>query len=363
MNKLFRKLRTIIMRDTGGDTEAKDLTVLLRILSLIYTLYYIFVAIALAVLYHYAYAFVALVCVGLLGACFIFTYDNRTPLSYRLFNMVTVVSISIFTLSTGWWMNFQWHLLLSMLILFYSVEIEMSTKMRNMKILLTIFIALAVFTHLAPSYREGSTLYFFVFQTLQTMFYGAFFGIVAYFYCNKFNMSEKRLRQSNQKLTEMASIDALTKLPNRRNMNEHLSVLVYENDRTGKPFCIAIGDVDFFKRVNDNYGHDTGDYVLVTLSEMFRNIVKGRGKVARWGGEEFLFCFENMNIKQVYATLEVLRMQIEKTNFTFKEHNLRLTMTFGLEEYSQIVGVESTIYKADAKLYEGKEGGRNRVVY
>ena len=140
-------------------------------------------------------------------------------------------------------------------------------------------------------------------------------------------------------------------------------MLVYDNDRTGKPFCVAIGDVDFFKKVNDNYGHDAGDYVLVTLSELFRNSLKGRGMVARWGGEEFLFTFEGMNVQQAYAALELLRFQIEKYNFQHKEQNIKVTMTFGIEEYSQIIGIESTISKADIKLYEGKNNGRNKVVY
>jgi len=363
MKRLIRKLHRIIVRDVSNETETKDLAVLLRVLSLAYIIYYIFIAVSLSVLYYYSSAFVALICAGLLGGCFISTYDNQTKLAFNLLNIVTIFSAFYFTMYTGWSMNFQWNILIIIMLQFYSLQIPMRKKLGNMKLLFTFIVVLAIFVHLAPSHRQGSELFSFFFQTLHGIFYAGIVCIMAYCYCTKFNLAEDKLRQSNQKLEEMASLDALTQLPNRRSMHEHLSMLVYDNDRTGKPFCIAIGDVDFFKKVNDNYGHDTGDYILITLAELFRNITKGRGKVARWGGEEFLFCFEGMSVQQAHASLEVLRMQIEKYHFRYKDHSLKITMTFGLEEYSQIIGIDSTISKADQKLYEGKNSGRNKVVF
>lgn len=363
MRRLYQKIRAFILKDVSSENISRDLAVLLRIMSLSYVVYYIYVAISLSCLYQYTHAFIALICSGLLGGCFISTYDNQTRLTFRLYNIITIAAASYFTLISGWKMNFQWNLLISILILFYSLHLNMSLKMNYMKLLFALMIALSIFTHMAPSYREGSQLFIFVFQTLHAFFYGFLLCVLAYCYSIKFNLAEAKLRQSNRKLEEMASLDALTQLPNRRNMNEHLGLLVYENTRTGRPFCVAIGDVDLFKRINDNYGHDTGDYILSTLAELFQNAVKGRGKVARWGGEEFLFCFEGMSVKQAYSTLELLRMQIEKYNFQFKEQTIKITMTFGLEEYSQIIGLEATISKADVKLYDGKSRGRNLVVY
>ncbi len=363
MNRFMRKLRNIIIKDVGNEMETRDFAVLLRVLSLVYIVYFFFVAISLSLLYHYVPAFISLICAALLGGCFISTYDHQTKLALKMFHIILIAAASYFTVSAGWAMNFQWNILITILVMFYSLETKMRVKLRNMKLLFTLIVALAIFTHMAPAYREGSELFSFFFQTIHAAFYGILLCILAYCYCTKFNRAEEKLRQSNQKLIEMASLDALTQLPNRRSMNEHLSMMVYENDRTGKPFCIAIGDVDLFKRVNDNYGHDTGDYVLTTLSELFQNTVKGRGRVARWGGEEFLFCFEGMNLRQAYSTLEILRLQIEKHKFQYKDQNLKITMTFGLEEYSQIIGIESTISKADQKLYSGKENGRNKVVY
>lgn len=362
MNQLFHKLRLLILKDVSDEAEIKDLAITLRVLSLIYVIYYLFAAISLALLYHYTHAFLALVCSVLLAGCFISTYDNQTRLSFRLFNIVIISSTVYLTLTTGWNMNFQWNILITILVQFYSFDIKMKTKLRYMKISVALLLAMSVFTHIAPNYREYTELYAFFYQTIHAAFYVTLLCTMAYCYSNKFNLSESKLRRSNQKLIEMASKDALTRLPNRRSMTEHLNNLVYENDRTGKTFCLAIGDVDLFKRINDTYGHDTGDYVLSTLSELFQNNMKGRGMVARWGGEEFLFCFENMNVQHAKAALEVLRLQIEKNNFRYKDQDLKVTMTFGLEEYSQIIGLEATLSKADVKLYDGKNNGRNQIV-
>ena len=239
----------------------------------------------------------------------------------------------------------------------------MRNKLLFARVNIITFIALAVLTHLTNHSHVPNTLFSFLFQNFQTISYSAFILVIAYFFCTKFNQAENKLRKTNDKLRIMASSDALTKLPNRRNMNEHLQVLVYEFNHSGKPFCIAIADVDFFKHINDNYGHDAGDFVLTSLSEMFKSTMRGRGCAARWGGEEFLFTFEGMSGKQAYIILESLRMQIEKKKFLYKDHSLQITMTFGLEEYSQIIGAEATIAKADAKLYHGKTSGRNQVVF
>ena len=362
MNRFYRKLRAFIFKDVSNERETRGLAVLLRVLSACYVLYFLFVAISMASLFYYMHAFVALIFAGILVGCFVCTYDNQTKLALKIFHAVTISATIYFTLFTGWSMNFQWNILITILVLFYSLDISMKKKLRYMKFLFTLILALSVFTHMMPSYREGNAMFQFIFQTLHAVFYGVFLCTLAYCYCNKFNLAETKLRQFNQKLVDMASIDALTKLANRRSMNEHLSLLVYENTRAGKPFCIAIADVDFFKKINDSYGHDAGDYVLTTLAEIFQSNMKGRGKVARWGGEEFLFSFEGMNVKQARNALELLRLQIEKHNFTYKDQTIKVTMTIGLEEYSQIIGIEATISKADQKLYNGKQNGRNQVV-
>ncbi|MBQ7972634.1 MAG: GGDEF domain-containing protein [Lachnospiraceae bacterium] len=363
MNRFFTRFKALILKDVSNENETKDLAVLLRVLCIVFTAFNLCSSVALACINYFTLAIAALLCAGLYIGLFICTYDNKTKSALTGFQVVTTFNAILLTLGTGWKMNFQWEILVLILIIFYTLEKEIKTKLKNAGIYLTILVALGILAHLAPLGKDVSPLFSFIFQTLTSCFYGVTICCIAFCYSTKFNQAEAKLRKSNSKLMEMASLDALTQLPNRRNMTEHLTMLVYQYNRTGKPFCIAIADVDFFKRINDNYGHDAGDYILTSLADIFRTTMRGRGMVARWGGEEFLFCFEGMNGSQAYSMLEVLRNQIEKKRFTYKEQNLNVTVTFGLEEFSQIIGVEATISKADAKLYEGKSTGRNKTVF
>nr|MCR4740898.1 GGDEF domain-containing protein [Lachnospiraceae bacterium] len=111
------------------------------------------------------------------------------------------------------------------------------------------------------------------------------------------------------------------------------------------------------------YGHECGDYVLKELAWLFEHFMLDKGYIARWGGEEFLFVFNDKNADDAYISLEELRYQIAKKLFSYEGQDFNLTMTFGLEEFSAQAGIDLTVENADKKLYMGKESGRNRVVY
>ena len=122
-------------------------------------------------------------------------------------------------------------------------------------------------------------------------------------------------------------------------------------------------DIDNFKHVNDTYGHDCGDYVLKTIAGIFNTDMENKGFVCRWGGEEFLFVFTSMNGDEAFIELNGLREQVERFKFMFKGNEFNLTMTFGVDEFSNNIPIDEVIKAADEKLYMGKEGGRNQVVY
>ncbi|HOO29269.1 MAG TPA: GGDEF domain-containing protein, partial [Lachnospiraceae bacterium] len=172
-----------------------------------------------------------------------------------------------------------------------------------------------------------------------------------------------KIIQYAKKLEHLATIDTLTQLQNRRGMMNHLRKLADSYSSTNYPFSLVISDIDLFKKVNDTYGHDTGDYVLANLAVILKDFMRDKGRVARWGGEEFLFVFEGKNGDYVFEELNKLKFLIEKSIFTYKDYSFSITMTFGLEEFDSNTGIEKTIEKADEKLYQGKEHGRNCVVY
>ena len=155
--------------------------------------------------------------------------------------------------------------------------------------------------------------------------------------------------------------DALTTLLNRRSGDQKLRQIITDSFANKKPFCISIGDIDFFKKVNDTYGHDCGDLILKNVAAKLKTHMRGKGIVARWGGEEFLLIFENMDLEQAHAVLEELLNDIRNMESEYDDQIIRVTMTFGLAP-GETDNVTELLRIADEKLYDGKTNGRNRIV-
>lgn len=164
-------------------------------------------------------------------------------------------------------------------------------------------------------------------------------------------------------LKDMIERDPLTLLYNRRYCNRQLHKMTKQSlDGKEEYYTVAIGDIDFFKKINDRYGHNCGDYVLKELSADMEKLVRGNGFVVRWGGEEFLMVFRNMTQHQVYKELLTFLQKIREKEFSYDDKTFSLTMTFGVQQMVKNESPEETIHKADIKLYTGKENGRNIVI-
>ncbi len=159
-------------------------------------------------------------------------------------------------------------------------------------------------------------------------------------------------------LIEQVEKDALTGLYNRR-YGEKKIAEVQENQLDD--FCLALGDIDFFKKVNDTYGHEYGDIVLTEVAAILNKSMRNKGFVARWGGEEFLLVFENSILEDAVDMLGRILDEIRKKEIVYKDEIIRITMTFGVCQGSTD-DMDSIIRIADGKLYEGKENGRNQIV-
>lgn len=159
-------------------------------------------------------------------------------------------------------------------------------------------------------------------------------------------------------LIEQVEKDALTGLYNRRYGEKKIAEVQKKhlND-----FCLVLGDIDFFKKVNDTYGHECGDIVLSEVATILNKNMRNQGFVARWGGEEFLLVFENCNLDEAVNKLEHILDEIRKKEITYKDEIVRITMTFGICQGSTD-DMDDVIRMADSKLYEGKAGGRNQIV-
>lgn len=160
------------------------------------------------------------------------------------------------------------------------------------------------------------------------------------------------------KLKNAALVDRLTGLYNRHYMMEKLEGAARENI----PMFVTMIDIDDFKKINDRYGHNAGDYVLVNVARIMREVCNGC-EISRWGGEEFLiFTTGNLRAKGL-PLIEKLRQRVESEDFVFGEEHIKVTITSGLAEFSKEISVDKWVSKADDNLYTGKKTGKNKVVY
>lgn len=163
-----------------------------------------------------------------------------------------------------------------------------------------------------------------------------------------------RVQASLKKLIER---DALTGLFNRRSGQQKITRVV-DNSRV---FAVAMGDIDFFKKVNDTYGHDAGDEVLRVVARNLSDAMIGKGFVARWGGEEFLIVFEKSSEAEAAAALWAVLQKVRDTVVVCGEYEIKVTMSFGVVEGNVTHAVEAQIKAADNCLYYSKTHGRNQV--
>lgn len=169
-------------------------------------------------------------------------------------------------------------------------------------------------------------------------------------------------------MEELALTDPLTKLKNRRAINEELKKSLEVAARNATSLSLILSDVDHFKAFNDNFGHDCGDYILQSIAEKLQMAIRNQDSIGRWGGEEFIIILPNTDAQGAISLAESLKRVIGEAQFKYQSEeisqNFSVTMTFGIAEFHPHVdNLKSLVNQADQMLYVGKEQGRNRVVY
>ncbi|HEV8373793.1 MAG TPA: diguanylate cyclase [Actinomycetota bacterium] len=166
-------------------------------------------------------------------------------------------------------------------------------------------------------------------------------------------------------LAKLARTDALTQLANRRSLEEDLRMLDARSQRYGRPYCVAICDVDHFKTYNDTLGHQAGDEALRAVAAKLAAEVRASDGVYRYGGEEFVLVLPEQSLQTARAAVERVRASVEQLAIPHPGRGPGgvVTMSFGIAGFrpGQTTTVEDLLKQADAALYEAKEAGRNRV--
>ena len=170
------------------------------------------------------------------------------------------------------------------------------------------------------------------------------------------------ITQAEERLHELATTDSLTGLMNRRSM---LAALEHEQavrQRQPHDTCVLLVDIDHFKKLNDTFGHNMGDWALKAVADALESGVREMDFVARWGGEEFLIVLPFASKAAALPVAERLRQAIADLRFPSSGHALRVSATLGLAALRADEQVDQAIQRADAALYKGKDAGRNQVV-
>jgi diguanylate cyclase (GGDEF)-like protein len=164
------------------------------------------------------------------------------------------------------------------------------------------------------------------------------------------------------KLEELVRRDYLTGAFNRMGIMEFLEFEVERANRYGTPFSVCIVDIDWFKRINDTFGHAAGDKVLKVLVEVLSSCTRKTDIIGRYGGEEFLIILAETPLEFAKTCLNRCRMEIERTPFPDLPGDYRVTASFGATEYQPGETIDSLLSRADSALYMAKSMGKNRVV-
>ena len=171
------------------------------------------------------------------------------------------------------------------------------------------------------------------------------------------------IRRLRDQFERQALHDQLTKLPNRRNLTEQLKHEYQRTLRSKAPFAVLLADVDYFKRINDDFGHDAGDEVLRVLAKRFKQAIRKQDIVARWGGEEFIFLLPDTNLSAAADVAEKVRRITGVEPVWQQQRPISVSISIGVAEVNPNVSVEEAINLADKRLYVAKQNGRDEVVW
>ena len=179
---------------------------------------------------------------------------------------------------------------------------------------------------------------------------------------NRLRVQKSELEAALDHINKIATIDELTGLPNRRHMLTLVADAVARHARGGPAVTLALIDLDYFKKVNDTYGHRVGDEALVCFARQARSYLRSTDVVARWGGEEFLLLLPGAPPEDPHIGIERLRHALSSVQVSDQAPQLRLAFSVGLTCYVQGEPIDDAIERADRALYTAKADGRNRTV-
>ena len=357
---MWKAFKEWILRDVSNRNESSQGAITLRICSLIIITYLFFVTGLMLYTDNPRMILFNIMFIAVYAYLLWLTYCDMTKGALLWFNIATIGFVCFDVSYMGWNSGIQ-HFIF-MLILLNLIFIYMSRRVQFWVSIAFCVIRLILYYYCKfnPATVKMSASVDQIMQIVTTIYVFLLLYICGVMLCQDSQKMERKLTEYNVELQQIANTDTLTKLWNRYHLMRYIS------DKIKNPFgtmSVAIGDIDFFKKINDTYGHECGDEVLRTLAKVFVKNMQGNGVVARWGGEEFIFVYEKANGKEAASKLEKLRKEVKNTVIFYNNLEIKVTMTFGLVEFNDKLNLDENICVADERLYWGKQEGRDRIVY
>jgi diguanylate cyclase (GGDEF)-like protein len=266
------------------------------------------------------------------------------------------------TITTGVENGFYLLLVAAIPLNFYNTALKRQKRLISGILLVMSIILLVILMRLDKFVSPYASFMAEVFFTTNLIGVSVMLALTGFLFGLADSHEEKERLLSHQRILMMANTDPLTNLINRRVMTtriEHEKELV---DKGGKPFSLIMVDVDNFKQINDIYGHDGGDFVLINLAHLISLCLRKTDMVSRWGGDEFLIMLPETAGLHGQMVAEKIKNRIAHTPFVYHEEDIPVTITLGVSQCDSFTGVDGTIRKADQALYQGKHGGKDQVV-
>ncbi len=208
------------------------------------------------------------------------------------------------------------------------------------------------FPYFPPSYDDVSTM-----RTINLVASAMMLIVFSLMFALEVHALLDKLRETNSMLSYTATHDALTGLYNRHSLKK----VFEELQASGDPFCVVLGDIDDFKKINDTYGHDGGDLVLKTISDIILNGIGESDTACRWGGEEILIILRGEH-SDCFDRIKAIKERIISEKLKHEGREITVTMTFGFADCGDERNMDVLISTVDKRLYKGKANGKNVII-
>ncbi len=305
---------------------------------------------------------VNLVAIGICGLALKLLDTNRLNSALALMSLLVLGHSAIATKIFGWNADFHLFGLLVINFLLLCPYFSRALKLLIFVTLTASYVVLAFWFRVNPGTPAATPNAVAIFTITNMITLAGVLGFLAHAYASTVTTMTQGLQSLNSKLMQLATTDALTGLLNRRHMREMVELEIARFSRTARPFSIILADVDNFKAINDQFGHQAGDAALMAIAQAFQHSVRTQDQVARWGGEEFFVFLPETDRDEASAVARRVQERLLRVPITHQTHGIQARLTYGIAEYALQQSFDDLISAADRALYAGKAAGKDRIV-